>query len=146
MLFGNGFLQLVRVPEFRRERMWRVSDRWQAAAHRRALRSERGHDDRAARPHAGAEACAVSLSVVSACQKVEDGAVMPDIDRLDSPIPCHIGLDPGDLPVSGTEPRLRSFEGGARNVKNRHARDLPAEQIVHEAGIPAPNIEDSSIG
>jgi hypothetical protein len=85
---------------------------WQAAAFRWSIEAE-GCDDR--RP-AGLERLAkvrhVRIALWTRDEKMEDGAIVPDVDWRRLPFGGHIGLNPPDVSGSRSESRARPCERG----------------------------------
>jgi hypothetical protein len=118
------------------------SDR-QAAAPFGTIRRESGHDDRAARFDRMTQTLEVLCAVAWVRQEMKDGPVVPQIDRVRMPLGCDVRFYPAYACVRITESSLRSRERRSGHVQDRHAPRAAFEQPIHEAGIPASDIDDS---
>jgi hypothetical protein len=77
-------------------------------------------------------------------EKVKNRAIVPEIHKGHAPVARNIRLDPRDRRVG--KARLRSAERLAGDVKDRQALNAAGDQAIHEAGIPASNIDHSTTG
>jgi hypothetical protein len=143
---SHSFLELELGAQFGFELIGRVPNDGEAAAPCRAVWRERGDDGGTSRLHCLHEARAVSLTIQRVCQKVENGTVVPYVHRRNRPVARDVGFDPLNAVGRIAQPRLCSCERRARNVEDAHAPDFTIEEEeFHEAGIPASNIQHSSI-
>ena len=78
-------------------------------------------------------------------KEMEDCAIMPDVNSQRLPFTGDIGFNPGDACRSCTEPRARASQRPGRYVQDGDARQATIENVIHEAGIPAPDIDDSGV-
>ena len=62
---------------------------------------------------------------------------------LDLPIAGHVRFNPVDAPCVLPEAVACLLERNGRNVENTDATHDLAENEIHEAGIPGPNVDDS---
>jgi hypothetical protein len=77
---------------------------------------------------------------------MEDGAVVPDVNRLNLPVAGDVCDQPVHSACVVTQTLSRPVQRRARDVEHRDAFRAAREQVIHEAGIPAPNIDDSRTG
>jgi len=54
----------------------------------------------------------VRIAMLSRGEEMENGAIVPDVNRRHLPVAGHIGLNPPDLGGSRSESRARAYEGG----------------------------------
>lgn len=85
----------------------------------------------------------VRVTRFSSREKVQHGAIVPDVHRSNGPLTRHVSLDPRDqvtpMPEAAACPRKRR----SGYVEYRDAGQTPVQQVVHETGIPASDIDDS---
>ena len=113
----------------------------QPAARQRTVRTEGRDDGRSARPQSLKQALPVSDAVLGVGQEVEDRAVVPDVHPGNRPLPGDVRLDPAHLRLARPEALLRSRQRCGGDVEHADAGDGAIQQIVHEAGIPASDVE-----
>jgi hypothetical protein len=87
----------------------------------------------------------VRIALRARGEKMENGAVMPDVDWSRLPLIGDIGFNPRDACRSRTQPHARASQRRGRHVQHRDAAQAPIEQLIDETGIPAPDIDDSGI-
>ena len=88
----------------------------------------------------------ICTPLFSSGQEVQHGAVVPDVHNWRGPLAGNVSLDPVDRLGSGAKTTPCARESGAGYIENRDAGESSVQQLVHEAGIPASNIDDSGIG
>jgi hypothetical protein len=76
-------------------------------------------------------------------EEVKDGAIVPEIDGRHRPLASNVRLNPGNRRVG--QSRLGTVERRAGNVNDAHAPNTASDQSIHEAGIPAPHIDYSTV-
>ena len=79
-------------------------------------------------------------------QEVKDGPIVPDVDRRHWPIVHHVSFDPRHLLVGRSKSRSGPGERPRRNIEHRDTGHISTQQVVHEARIPAPDVENSGVG
>jgi hypothetical protein len=90
--------------------------------------------------------CDVPHPVVGFSQEVKDGAVVPDVHRGHRPWICNVSLDPSHAVSVFAQPSPCSRQRGRGHVQHRHAAKATSNKVIHEAGIPAPNVDHSGCG
>ena len=129
--------------EFSEERVGGVPAHRKAAAALRSVRCERRDDRLAAGLQRSHETVHVPPAISGVRQEVEHRAVVPQVHRTGSPIAGHVGFDPRDR--RAWQSLLSTLERCSRDIENRHAADTARHQVIHEAGVPAPDVDHSTI-
>lgn len=145
VLFGHLMHQRELRPQGSGQRLRRVTHDRQPAAAFRTVERERTDDHRATAGHRFMHPTHVSGPPAWTREEVEYRAIVPDVYRGRDPLPCYVRLDPIDTCGVAAKPCPRAFQGGTRNIQHRHAACALLKQSVHEAGIPAPDVDDSRV-
>lgn len=116
---------------------------WQAAALRRSGEVERCDDRGSSRFECSSQMPHVRVALLVPGKEMKKGAIVPDVDRNNAPITGHIGVNPGHMRRSASEPRPRASDGARRDIQDCHARQSPVEKMIHETRIPASDIDHS---
>lgn len=90
--------------------------------------------------------CDVGSAIGLVGQEMKDGPIVPDIDVRDRPGADHVRFKPRNPGLGRAEPGLRPRERGTRNIEHGQALTPSRKEDVHEAGIPAPNVDHSTRG
>ena len=143
MALSNPFVQSKTLPQFSEQCIRGVADAGQPAALLRSVRGKCGDDGGAARPQSRSEVSNVADPVVRIDQEVKNGTVVPDVNERDMPVAGHVRLDPRHASGILAQARSGLIQGGGGNVEHADAPHAFAEDEVHEAGIPAPDVDDS---
>ena len=98
--------------EQRRDGRRIVAFDWQAAALRRSVETERRDDRGTSDFERSSQVRHVRVALLGRSEEMENRAIVPDVDWSDRPISRHIGVNPGHLRRSGSEPRPGTGEGG----------------------------------
>ena len=146
MLLGRHFDDREAGAELSAERRRVVPPDLQTAARFGTIEGEGRHDDRAARFERTTQTLDVCCPIGRIREEVKDGTVVPHINRVDVPRRRHVGVYPPHTCLCITEPCSGAGKGGRRDIQNRHALRAAFEQSIHEAGIPASDIDDSRRG
>ena len=112
----HRFDEVELVSEFLRQRLRGVTDDGETAAHLRAIGRKRRHDHGACRFERASKVLPVSSAIPGLGQKMKDGAVVPDVHRLQRPVRCDVGLDPRKCECRPAETGLRAIQRGPRDV------------------------------
>ena len=80
----------------------------------------------------------VSSAIPGLGQKMKDGAVVPDVHRLQRPVRCDVGLDPRKCECRPAETGLRAIQRGPRDVECGDAVQPAGHQRVNDAQSPPP--------
>ena len=118
----------------------------QTAAAFRAVRREGPDDHAPAAFHHVTHVRDVPHPVVGFSQEVKDGAVVPDVHLGRRPWTSDVSLDPSDAVGVFAQPCPCPRQSGRGDVEYRDAAKATGNKVIHEAGIPAPNIEHSGCG
>lgn len=146
MPLGDGLDRDRIVAELMRQRFRRIPDDGQSAATLRSVRGERRDDEMTARLDDRGHVSQVRCAIGRIGQEVEDGTIVPDVDRVSVPVSRDVRFEPaGDTRV-GAEPDLCAFERLARRVQDSDADEASRQEMIDETGIPASNIDQSSAG
>jgi hypothetical protein len=90
--------------------------------------------------------CEVGGPVGIVGEEMKDSPIVPDIDPGDRPCAGHVRFKPRNPVLDRAEPGFRPRECGTRNVEYRQALTPSRKKDVHEAGIPASNVDHSTRG
>ena len=139
----NGILEREVLTQFVREFLVSVAPYRQSTTAFRAIQAKRCQHYGPARFNRSAQLREIRRTVVCLGEEVKYRAVMPNVPRRDGPIASDVGLNPLHAIRDVAEPVSSARERRARQVDHREARYAAREQVIREAGIPAPHIDDS---
>lgn len=143
MLFGQRFDDRETRAELHTERRGVVPSDLQAAAHFGTIRREGRHDGGTAWFDSMAQMLEVLRAIGWLGQEMKDCPVVPHIDRINVPAGRHVCFYPRYTCVRRSEPCFRPRKSRRGHIEDRHALRVAFEQPIHEAGIPASDIDYS---
>lgn len=127
------------------QRFRRVPCDRKAATFLRAIRCECRDDRRATSLENLAKTRNVLGLIVGSRQEVENGTIVPDVYRWRRPLGGDVGFNPQHFVGRISEPCSSSLKRCARYVQDTDAFDAACEQVIHQAGVPPANVEDSGM-
>jgi hypothetical protein len=122
----------------------RISYDWQAATFGRAVKSECRDDGRSRRLEVFSQTFQIYAAIICVGQKVEYGTVVPDIHWRHSPISCDVRFDPRDEMLLRSQATSCPGQRCPRDIQHGEARQTAGKQAIHEAGIPASDVDQST--
>jgi hypothetical protein len=130
--------------QFGSQRVGSVSSDWQAATFRRAVQSECRDDDRSGRLEVFSQTFDICDSITFIGEKVEHGSVVPDIYRRHPPICGDVGFNPPDEMPLRSQATSCPGQRCPGDIEHREAGQPVGQQVIHEAGIPASDVDQSA--
>jgi len=124
----------------------RISYDWQAATFGRAVKSECRDDNRSGRLEVFSQTFDIGDSITFIGEKVEHGSVVPDIYRRYPPIRGDVGSNPPDEMLLRSQATLGPGQRCPGDVQHCETGQTAGKQVIHEAGIPASDVDQSTCG
>ena len=76
---------------------------------------------------------------------MKDGTIVPNVYGGNGPFTRDVGFDPMDIARAFSQPCLCPAKRSAGYVENSYTVRTAVQQSVREAGIPAPDVDDSGL-
>ena len=146
MRIRHGLDQGESFAKFRADAGRVIAAHGQTAAALRTVGREGPDDHRPAVVHHVPHVCDVPHPVFGFRQEVKERAVVPDVHLGNRPWTRDVSLDPSHAIGLFAQPCSRPRQGGRGNIEYRHAAQAPGDEVIHEAGIPTPDVDHSRRG
>ena len=145
--FLRALNQTESRPKFPVKRFGIISFYLEAAAFVRALWAEGADDDVTTRSHCRSNATNVRSPILWLRQEVKNGAIVPDIEAVHGKTHLRsVRPQPSDPSTSRAQAGTCHLQRGFRNVEHCDGAVSTCEQVVHQRGRSAADINDRRRG
>ena len=92
------------------------------------------------------EAGDVPAAIVGLREKVEHGAIVPDVHGLEPPVARDVSGDPRDSRRGLSETRLRATEGGVGDVEYGQTVETTRHECIDQARVSTADVQHAGAG